>query len=360
MNSIRQFLDERGIYVALVGGAVVGLAIGLLVGWVVWPVQWTDATPAHLHESFQDDYLLYVVERYESSGGADWAKEQLARPYWDDAQLAAAFDRVEERTQGETRDLLLALKRALIETPAEEAVAEAETEPSETEEPTTLDRMQPFLLVCGVALVVAAIVGGVILLFGRKRGIGGKGTVTARGSVLGDAGGDIFGEPGTGPENQIDPQAQFVTSYSLGDDHYDPSFSIELETGEFMGECGVGISDTLGAGEPSKVTAFEIWLFDKNDIRTVTKVLMSEYAFGDEALRTKLAPKGEPILAKVGDHVVLETKRLRVQARLLDLAYGDGDVPASSYFSRLTLDLTAWVKPGQQGDAAASDETPFL
>ena len=121
------------------------------------------------------------------------------------------------------------------------------------------------------------------------------------------------------------------------------------------------ISDTLSAGEPSKVTAFEIWLFDKNDIRTVTKVLMSEYAFGDDALRTKLSPKGEPILAKIGDQVILETKRLRVQARLLDLAYGGGDLPMNSYFSRLTLDLTAWVKPSsQQQEPATGDETPFM
>jgi hypothetical protein len=44
------------------------------------------------------------------------------------------------------------------------------------------------------------------------------------------------------------------------------------------GECGVGISETIGVGDPKKVTAFEVWLFDKNDIQTVTKVLMSAHA----------------------------------------------------------------------------------
>ena len=359
MNAIRQFLSERRGYVALAGGAVLGLVIGLVVGWVVWPVEWTDSTPASLRTDFQDDYLLYVVENYEANGGADWAKEKLAYDYWENDLLQASFERLEARIGGGTLDRLLNLKQALVEPPSDSEVqAEAEAEQTPPGEPTTLDRLQPFLLVCGVALVVAAIVGGVILLFGRKRDLGGKGSGKEAG--VGGHGEDIFGRTGFEGAGAVEPQAQFVTSYSLGDDHYDPSFSIELDTGEFMGECGVGISDTLSSGEPNKVTAFEIWLFDKNDIRTVTKVLMSEYAFGDNALRTKLAPKGEPILAKVGDQVVLETKRLRVQARLLDLAYGDGDLPASSYFSRLTLDLTAWVKPGQQADPAEAEDTPFM
>lgn len=357
MIAIRRFLEEKRVYVALVGGAVLGLALGLLIGWVLWPVQWTNTTPANLDSAYRDDYLLYIVENYEANGGAEWAKEKLGFEYWDPGDLAATFGRLEERTDGATLDRVINLEQALLASEPDSAEAQGGIpgggEPI-GDEPTTLDMLQPFLLVCGVALVVAAIVGGVILLFGRREGgarrAAGGGDGAQEESV--DAAGLV--------EEQRAPQAQFVTSYSLGDDHYDPSFSIELETGEFMGECGVGISDTLGTGEPNKVTAFEIWLFDKNDIRTVTKVLMSEYAYGDEALRTKLAPKGEPILAKVGDHVVLETKRLRVQARLLDLAYGDGDLPASSYFSRLTLDLTAWVKPGPGADALMDGETPFM
>jgi hypothetical protein len=143
-----------------------------------------------------------------------------------------------------------------------------------------------------------------------------------------------------------------VTTYVLGDDHYDPSFSIELESGEFMGECGVGISETIGAGAPDRVTALEAWLFDKNDIRTVTKVLMSRYAFNDEALRTKLAPKGEPILLKEGQDVILETKMLRLRVHVVEVMYGEGDLPSDSFFERLTVELAAWVKPGAE-DAKA-------
>ena len=117
----------------------------------------------------------------------------------------------------------------------------------------------------------------------------------------------------------------------------------------------MGISETLGVGAPSKVTAFEIWLFDKNDIRTVTKVLMSDYAFHDEALRTKLAPKGEPVLAEEGKDIILETRMLRVRARLIEAKYGVGNLPPNSFFERLTVELAAWVKPGQESAGQAAE-----
>jgi hypothetical protein len=57
--------------------------------------------------------------------------------------------------------------------------------------------------------------------------------------------------------------AQFMTTYRQGDDLYDDSFSIDSVNGEFLGECGVGIAETIGVGEPKKVTALEVWLFEQ-------------------------------------------------------------------------------------------------
>ena len=48
-----------------------------------------------------------------------------------------------------------------------------------------------------------------------------------------------------------------MTTYMIGDDLYDDSFSIDSPSGEFLGECGVGISDTIGVGDPKKVTALK-------------------------------------------------------------------------------------------------------
>jgi hypothetical protein len=137
-----------------------------------------------------------------------------------------------------------------------------------------------------------------------------------------------------------------MTTYVLGDDLYDDSFSIDSPTGEFLGECGVGISDTIGVGDPKKVTAFEVWLFDKNDIQTITKVLMSEHAYNDPSISQRLMSKGEPVVIEAGQHIMLETATLQLEARVIDMNYGQGALPNGSYFERLTLELAIWQKNG--------------
>jgi hypothetical protein len=140
------------------------------------------------------------------------------------------------------------------------------------------------------------------------------------------------------------PVVQFMTTYLEGDDLFDDSFSIETPGGEFLGETGIGISETMGIGEPKRVTAMEVWLFDKNDIRTVTKVLMSDHAFNDESLKAKMAPKGEAVLAEAGAIATLETASLRIQAKVVDLEYGSGPLPPNSFFKRVTIELAAWKR----------------
>jgi hypothetical protein len=135
------------------------------------------------------------------------------------------------------------------------------------------------------------------------------------------------------------PLSQYKTVYAIGDDRYDMSFSIENESGDFLGECGVGVSETIGSGSPNKVTALEVWLFDKNDIRTLTKVLMSEQCYNDAALRAKLAPKGEAVLVHAGDIVPLLTQTLKINARIDDVVYGDS---SKSYFQQMTIQIGAW------------------
>jgi hypothetical protein len=140
------------------------------------------------------------------------------------------------------------------------------------------------------------------------------------------------------------PITQTMTTYVLGDDLYDESFSIDTQAGEFMGEYGVGVSEAIGVGDPKKVTALEFWLFDKNDIKTATKVLMSQHAFNDLAVRARLEPKGELIQVEPQAQILLETATLQLLATVVDLEYGKGPMPANSYFERITLELAVWPR----------------
>ena len=93
-----------------------------------------------------------------------------------------------------------------------------------------------------------------------------------------------------------------------------------------------------------------------SDIRTITKVLMSKYAYDDDALRAKLAPKGEAILVEPGKTIALETASLRVDAEISEMEYGNGAMPPQSYFTRLTVSLT----PSLRAPAEETKETTLI
>ena len=138
---------------------------------------------------------------------------------------------------------------------------------------------------------------------------------------------------------------QFVSEYVKGEADFDTSFGIESPEGEFLGECGMGITDLIGEKDAHRVSAFEIWLFDKDDTRTVSKVLVSEYAYRDPAMRAKLSAKGELVVGRPGDSVQLETASLRMVAQIVASEYGeDGDLPPGSFFSRLKVKLTTAMR----------------
>jgi hypothetical protein len=321
------FLGTRErIILSFVGGLLVGL---IILGWLIWPVQWKDAAPVDLQQGYRQIYLETVARISQDDpsvnvrrllGDESWSTEKLTR------DLNQAYNDVAD---GATRQLLSSLGSKL-----------GITVDGTVEEPAG-GGLGNILLVAFVVLILSFTV--LALLRWRQRG-------AAPVAVGGDP--EKVAAARTVWSETEAPMAQFVTSYGIGDDYYDQSFSIETTTGEFLGECGVGISEAIGVGDPKKVTAFEVWLFDKNDIRTVTKVLMTEHCYGDNALRAKLAPKGEAVLGQEGTIVSLETASLRVQTKVIEMEYGEGNLPPNSFVARLTIELAAWQL---EGALAASD-----
>lgn len=156
----------------------------------------------------------------------------------------------------------------------------------------------------------------------------------------------VKGQTGVSPVSPAHGRAELTrvtTTYVFGDDLYDDSFSIDSPTGEFLGEMGVGSSNVIFPGEPKKFGAFEVWLFDKNDIKTQTKVLVSEFAFSNAELRARVDSRGELVLIKPGDELILETLALRIVVAIREVVYGrDSTVPANAYFDRLAIELKAF------------------
>lgn len=327
----------KNMKVVLVLGVLLGLILGLIIGWGIWPVQWTDAAPDVLRADLQEDYLRMAIDSYRATKGLNpQAAADLAVYRWENlgATAGPTYARVSANPgyldQASIQDfgLIIQSRKGPID-----------AGPSAPETAAT----SQYVLYGAVFVVLVLVAAGGLYLWRLLRK--GPGTVTA---VMKAAEASKSAEKTDFQAlGYTQPITQTMTTYVLGDDLYDESFSIDTSSGEFLGEYGVGVSETIGVGEPKKVTALEVWLFDKNDIKTATKVLMTEHAYNEPNIRARLEPKGELVVVKPGDQVLLETQTLQLLATIVDMDYGSGAMPQKSYFERITLELAIWPRSGQ-------------
>jgi hypothetical protein len=328
MENLRTKINQpiaTGI-VAFIAGLFIGL---VLLGWWLWPVQWSDAAPKHLRLDLQEDYMRMALDSYARTPDEELVKRVIDGLGKDNAAVLLAS--VSKKYEGKLAPNAVkefSARLGIGVTPVPTATASAVKSA-----PVNLTIV--LVLMCLLTLVIGAIL--VYLFFFRKQ------TPVAR-PPASESVARSAPTPAYPEATQEPPVVQYLTTYSLGNDLYDDSFSIDSPTGEFLGECGVGISETIGVGDPKKVTAFEVWLFDKNDIQTVTKVLMSDHAFGDPVVNQRLASKGEPVLSEGGKRVTLETATLTLEARVVSMNYGQGALPQKSFFDQMTLELAVWPK----------------
>jgi hypothetical protein len=350
MQRLKDLREQKWAWAIV--GLVVGLALGLLYAWGISPVEWKDASPALLSEPYRQDWMRMAIDSYAANRDADLAltRYQALGDLGADSLQGVASD---PGSVGATAIQNFNAVISILEgaAPGSEGTAVPGAEPTpETKAGAAASKL--VVPVCGATLLMGVLLAAALVLRNRM------GSPAPRSqSVVGAQAEHESESPaprgsGTAPRRAQgatappaqDPLATFRTIYTLGDDLYDDSFSIESAAGDFLGECGVGIGDMVGVGEPKKVSAFEVWLFDKNDIQTVTKVMMSRYAFNDEATRARLSAKGDPVLANSGEVIRLQTASLEVEARVVDIKYGEGPLPPESYFERLTIELRAWPR----------------
>lgn len=336
---------------------LVGAAVGLVIlGWWLWPVQWNQAKPSSLsnlpaeNKTHMQSFLNFAATTYGTGSmsldqtalflGEGWTVQDVTTVL--DQMIAADY----------------AGNRLYLEKFRNDLAAYGQVGPAGA--PANQPGITSQVAVVLALLILVLILIGAFLILRRLRsekprrmtapppttvtgepGLVDTGAAVVVPAVSRAAGGARPVEKTAWPGESRSPLTQFATTYAFGDDRYDMSSSIETSGGDFLGECGVGISETIGTDAPEKVTALEVWVFDKNDVRTVTKVLMSEFAFNDPALRAKLAPKGDAVLAQPGEVVELKTQTLKINARIVDVVYGAG-TPANSYFQQATLELATW------------------
>jgi hypothetical protein len=321
----------KNMRVVLILGVVLGLLLGIIFAWGIWPAKAVDTTPEVMRQDLQKDYLRMTIDSYNRNGDPN-----LAMQRWNNLGKANGY--VYGLLQADPGNLnptdiqnFGLLVQSVTGTPITTSPAEASTP------------LGNAVVYASIAIIIILLgVGGLYLWRLLRKNTGPVTAVMQAAEASRQAEKTDFQSLGLAP-----PITQTMTTYVLGDDLYDESFSIDTGGGEFLGEYGVGVSETVGVGEPKKVAALEVWLFDKNDIKTATKVLMSEHAYNDPNIRARLEPKGELIVVKPQEQVLLETATLQLLATVVDMEYGVGAAPQNSYFERITLELAVWPRSGQ-------------
>ena len=331
MQAAQNFLKRPFVFPVIC--LILGILVGLIWGWWIDPVKFVDATPAYLRADLQEDYLRMAIRSFVADQSADKAIQR-----WQDLgpnapQLLAIIKNDPQGIDPRVIDIFSQV--------VQQGAPVSNATPAPSGGGATASLSTWVISIAGILILVVLLVAAYIFLrrLLGKRGSGEPTAVMQATEISRNTEKTNFEDLGLAP-----PITQTMTTYMLGDDLYDESFSIDTQGGEFLGEYGVGVSETIGVGDPKKVTALEIWLFDKNDIKTATKVLMSSHAFSDAGIRGRLEPKGELVLVEPQKQIILETQTLQLLATVVDLQYGQGPLPANSYFERLTLELAIWPK----------------
>lgn len=360
-----------------------GFVIGLLVGWLllnaIYPsplVRFTNVDPVDLKQEYKQQWIVDVADAYASTQDLTSARNHLRWFTPEEIQQSLRFAFTERNTKSDAEGAARIASFAQVYGLDLASSGQSGTAPT-TPKPATgglFDSAGQLLIIVAVILLLAA--AGLFLYMRIKGGDKTpKAQPAAATAATAAAGGTtsyarpepvtttvtaptgLSDEPAFGPGAAAAPAAAraatslakslgtFAATYKFGEDNYDTSFTLETARGEFLGETGMGSSETIGEGKPDKVTAFDIWLFDKTDVRTVTQILMSEAAYNDQATRQRLATKGELVLAEKGKHVRLETATLAVDCEIVDLVYASTPgLPPNSHFQKLIVEMVPTQK----------------
>jgi len=335
---------------------ILSFFIGLLWSYTLAPISYYDGDPSQLEQSWQNEWVRLVADRY-----AAVTSTAATGPEFDQSiiTLLSAVD-----------DPVGIVDAEGINVPGfRELAAQAQPGKPAPPRPSLIGNIMPFIvgaIVLTIATVVISLVGKILIypniiepLIKRMRGqVGVSDEATQRtidamraareAEAKAKDAAPIVSELGQ-------PVTRKMSVYLMGRGQYDDSFEIEDSNGMFLGECGAAISETIGEGEPPKVTAIEVWLFDKDDfVRTLTGVFVTDHAYRDPAIRSKLETKGDLVVFQPGAVLTLDTNTLRLQARVVDMEYGQGPLPPNSFLQKATIEIAVWRKAGATAPAAVT------
>lgn len=358
---LKPYMPNSSTVVALIAGVV----IGLIWAYTLAPTVFYNADPSSLDQSWQNEWVSLLADRYTNATSSGAATEEFNN------SMVTLLRAVDNPTA-----IVDDLGQARQIPPGFRELAQVAEPGKAAPQPNAVGSILPFIVAPIVVVIVAVILILVwgLLIYGnivepilKRLGIvktqaTDAATLKTMESLRAAKEAESKAKALPQLQNELGtPVISRMSVYIMGRGQYDDSFEIEDSNEMFLGECGATIAETIGTGDPEKVTAVEVWLFDKDDfVRTMTNVFVSEHAYNDPAIRSKLETKGDLVLIGPGAVAILDTNTLRLQARIVDMTYGGGPLPPNSYFEKLTIEMAVWQKPAGMVVSAAPVAMPAM
>ncbi|PKN95216.1 MAG: hypothetical protein CVU44_00625 [Chloroflexi bacterium HGW-Chloroflexi-6] len=136
---------------------------------------------------------------------------------------------------------------------------------------------------------------------------------------------------------------EYLATYTTDDKLFDLYFEIE-KSAQYLGDCGVTVAK-IPSILPGQVAALEFWLFDVHDHKTTAaKILMSDFCYNQQDLRSELEKKGSVVLTQPGEIIELTTKGLIAKAKVLQVEYDPDNPNPNSVFKKVVIKIGVWAK----------------
>ncbi|MCL4861169.1 MAG: hypothetical protein KJZ93_17255 [Caldilineaceae bacterium] len=144
----------------------------------------------------------------------------------------------------------------------------------------------------------------------------------------------------------------YIAHYQMGIRDYDEAHPIvEPASGEYIGECGMGVSTKNGLlqNNPEQVVALEVWLFDKANEKSLgnqTRVLLSEYAVDqnlEQAFLKERQDDPRPFTAQPGVKFQLEGPNLLLDCTISEAIY-HASGPNKGMFQSVQVEMSVYKR----------------
>lgn len=345
LDKFKELLKKQ-LLLTITFSLIIGLILGLVYGYFVNPVEWVNAPMEVVRQDLQEDYLRMAIEAYQIH-----KNDLLALTRW--GELGSNATVILDKIKYSPGDLGW---EAVYEFEKVVTIRDARPIDIECETVSPGNNALNLLLWGGTTLLVIGL--GAFFYFRSnivKTGAGAKSmpvlkeweavTQLQSGNSTTNSGGTPFYyglEKEKAKYLKNPPLANHIWTFIMGDDQYEESCSVDTKKGDFLGECGIEIAKTIENSSPKRPTAFDIWLFDKNEINTRSMILMSHNAYENELLRAQFEMKGKPVLAEIGKEIDIQTDHLLMRVRILDMICAQNEPGRCEYFQRLSLDVNIW------------------